>query len=176
VGIPPRNTAILSHAKNLRGVRTGRSWGLGVLQMLLVAGILAYLGVASLILSFSIRFAPDKLALQKDAAGLESLETQSRQYDSLNESRILPLVTARSAGLDRVNARPEEILQSGLPKARSIAGLVSAVDRKRSADSGAARKQLRAFKRDVEVRPDNIGNSQRQGRFFRCDSSTSKGD
>jgi hypothetical protein len=119
--------------------------------MLLVTGILAFLGVTFVILSHDIHLAPDKLAFRKDAAALESLEAQSSQDDSRIESRILPLVTASSAGLDRVNARPEEILQSAPSKASLIAGLVSAVDRKRSTDSGAARKQPRAFKKDIEV-------------------------
>jgi hypothetical protein len=106
------NTAILSHAKNLRGVRTGGSWRPGPLQTLLVTGILAFPG--------------------------------------------------RSLSLDRVDAQPEVILQSAPPKASLIAGLVSTVDRKRSTDSGAARKQPRAFKKDIEVPPDNIRNAQRQ--------------
>jgi hypothetical protein len=161
LGIPPRNSAILSHAKDLPGVRTGGSLRPGPLQMLLVTGILAFLGVTFVILSHDIHLAPDRLAFRKDAAALESLETQSSRDYSRIESRILPLVTATSAGLDRVNARPEEILQSAPPRARLIAGPVSAVDRKRSTDSGAARKQLRAFKRDLEVRPDNIRTEQR---------------
>jgi len=93
LGIPPRNTAILSHAKNLRGVQTGGNWRPGSLQMLLVTGILAFLGAASLILSFGIRLAPDQLAFQKDAAALESLVTQSRLDDSRVESRSLPPAT-----------------------------------------------------------------------------------
>ena len=151
LGIPSRNSAILTHVKNLRGVRAGGSWRPGALRMLLVTGILAFLGVTFVILSHDIHLAPDKLAFRKDAAALESLEAQSSQDDSRIESRILPLVTASSAGLDRVNARPEEILQSAPSKASLIAGLVSAVDRKRSTDSGAARKQPRAFKKDIEV-------------------------
>src|SRR6516225_7946475 len=35
-------------------------------------------------------------------------------------------------------------------------------DRKRSTESGAARKPLTGFKRDLADRPDDIGNSQRQ--------------
>ena len=105
---------------------------------------------------------PDKLAFQKDAATLESLETHSRQDDSRIESRSLPPATASSAGLDRLVAQPEEILQSASPKPSLIARLPGSVDRKRNTDSGTARKQLRAFKRDLEVRPDNIRNPQRQ--------------
>jgi hypothetical protein len=146
----------------VQGVRTGGSLRPGPLQVLLVTGILAFLGVAFVILSHDVHLAPDKLAFQKDAAALERLETQSRQDDSRIESRILPSATASRAGLDRVDALPEEILQSAPPKPSLIAGLASSVDRKRSTDSGAARKQLRAFKRDLEVRPDNIRNPQRQ--------------
>jgi hypothetical protein len=96
----PRNTAILSHAKNLRGVRRSGSWRPDSLQMPLVTGILAFLGATFVILSHDVHLAPDKLAFRKDAAALESLETQSSQDDSRIESRILPLVTASSAGLE----------------------------------------------------------------------------
>ena len=92
-----------------------------------------------MILSHDVHLAPDKLAFRKNTAALESLEIQSSQDDSRIESRILLLVTASRAGLDRVNARPEEILQSAPPRARLIAGLASSVDHKRSTDSRAAR-------------------------------------
>jgi len=79
----------------------------------------------------------------------------------LNHEVYHRLRTGR-AGPDRVDAQPEKIVQSGPPKPSLIAGLAGSVDRRRSGDSGTARKPLRAFKRDLEVRPDDIGNSQRQ--------------
>jgi hypothetical protein len=148
--------------KKLAGVRAGGSWRLGPLRMLLVTGILALLGVASLILCCDIHVAPDRLAFRKDAAALEGLETRSGRHDSRIEARSLPPPTASSTGLDRVDAQPAVFLQSAPPKAGVIAGLVSAVDRKRRTDSGVAREQLRAFKSDLEVRPDNIRNPERQ--------------
>jgi hypothetical protein len=135
LGIPSRSTAILTRAENLRGGRTGGSWRPGPLQMLLVTGILAFLGVTFLILSYDIDLAPDKLTFHKDAAALESLEPQSRQDDSRIETRSLPSSTASSAGL-----QPEEILQSAPPKPSLIARLAGSVDRKRGTNSGAARK------------------------------------
>jgi hypothetical protein len=130
--------------------------------MLLVTGLLAFLGVTFVIVSHDIHLAPNKLAFQKDAAALERLESQSRQDNSRIESRSLLSATASSAGLDRVDAQSEEILQSAPRKASLIARLPGSVDRKRSIDSGAARKPLTGFKRDLEVPLDNIGNPQRQ--------------
>jgi hypothetical protein len=108
--------------------------------MLLVTGILAFLGVTVVIPSYDIHLAPDKLTLQKDATALESLETQSGQDDPRIEARSLDSTTASSAGVDRVDAQPEEILQSAPPKPSLNARLTSSVDRKRTTDSGAARK------------------------------------
>jgi len=134
LGVRPRNTAILTYTKTygLSGQPEAGS---------LRHRHLGFLGVTIAILSYDIHLGSDKLAFQKDAAALGSLETHSRQDDSRIGAPSLPSATASRTGSDRVDAQPEEILQSAPPKPSVIAGLVSAVGRKKSTDSGAARRQ-----------------------------------
>lgn len=162
LGVPARNIPILGRPKISRPIRTGRGRRPGPIQTLLATGLSGFLGVALVILILGIHPAPDKLMLQKDAAELASLETQSRLDDSHTEAPSLPSATATNAGIDRVDAQPDERPQSEAPKSRLIASRASAVERKRDTDSGGARKQLRAFKRDLEGRSDNVRNPQRQ--------------
>src|SRR5262249_13882899 len=97
---------------NASATRTGRNWCPGPIQMLLATGLFASLGVTLVILIQNIHPAPDKLTLQKDASELASLGKQSRMGDSHIEARTPPSATAGSARIDRVDARPEERLQS----------------------------------------------------------------
>jgi len=129
--------------------------------MLLATGLLASLGVALVILIQEIHPAPDKLTLQKDASELASVEKQSRKEDSHIDARTLTWATAGSAGIDRVDPRPEEHLQSEALKSRLFASRASSADRKMGTDAGATR-ELKVFKRDVEGPSSNLRNPQRQ--------------
>jgi hypothetical protein len=120
-------------------------------------------GATFVILSHDIHLPPPiDSRSRRTRLALESLETQSGEDNSRIEARSLPSAAASRAEADRVYAQPEEILQSAPPKPSLIARLAGSVDWKRRTDSGAARKQPRAFQRDPEVRPDNIRNAQRQ--------------
>jgi len=146
---------------NASATRTGRNWCPNPIQMLLATGLFASLGVTLVILIQGIHPAPDKLTLQKDASELASLEKQSRMEDSQIEARTLPSPTAGRAGIDQVDARPEERLQSEGLKSSLIASRVSSIDRKSDTDSGATREP-KAFKRDIEGRTSNLRNPQKQ--------------
>jgi hypothetical protein len=117
--------------------------------MLLATGLFALLGVTLVILIQDIHPAPDKLTLQKDASELANLEKQSRMDDSHIEARTLPSATAGSAGMDRVDARAEERLESEALKSSLIASRASSVDRKSDTDSGATREP-KTFKRNPQ--------------------------
>ena len=121
---------------NASATRTGRNWCPGPVQILLATGLFASLGVTLVISIQNIHPAPDRLTLQKDASELASLEKQSRMDDSHIEARTLPSATAGSAGINRVDARPEEGVQSEGLKS----GLASSVDRQSDIDSGAPRE------------------------------------
>jgi hypothetical protein len=162
VSVLPRKIPILDRAKNLRTTRTGRSWRPGPIQTLAATGLSAFLCVTLVMLIQNIHLTPDKITLQKDAAELASLETQSRMDYSRAEARSLPSATAYNAGIDRVDAQPKERPQSEAPTSRLIASRASSVDQKWDTDSGAASKQARAFKKDLKSRPDNVRNPQRQ--------------
>ena len=146
---------------NASATRTGRIWRPEPIQMLLAIGLFASLGVTLVILIQGIHPAPDKLTLQKDASELASLEKQSRIDDSHLEARTLPSATAGSAGIDRVDPRAEEHLQSEALKLSLIASRASSVDRNSDTDSAATREP-KAFKRDIEGRTRNLRNPQRQ--------------
>jgi hypothetical protein len=141
--------------------RTGRNWCPDRIQMLLATGLFASLGVTLVILSQGIHPAPDKLTLQKDASELASLEKQSRMDDTHIEARTLTSATAGSARIDRVDALPEERLQSEGLNSSLIASQISSIDRKSDTDSGATREP-KAFKRDIEGRTSKLRNPQRQ--------------
>lgn len=161
-GVRSRNIAVLARSKNLRTARKVRSWPPDPIRILLVTGPLAFLGVTLVILIQDIHPPPDKLTLQKDAAELAGLDTQSHMGHSYIEAQSLPLATASNAGINRVDAPPEEPSQSGLAKSRLIASVASSVDQKRDTDLRPVRKQSRAFGRDLKGRTDNVQNPQRQ--------------
>jgi hypothetical protein len=146
---------------NASATRPGRNWCPNPIQMLLATGFFASLGVSLVILIQGIHPAPDKLTLQKDASELASLAKQSQMEDSHIEARTLPSPTAGSAGIDRVDVRSEERLQSEGLKSSLIASRLSSVDRKSDTDSGATREP-KASKRDLEGRTSNLRNPQRQ--------------
>jgi hypothetical protein len=100
----------------MRTVRTGRSWRPDPVQTLLAIGLSASLCVTLVILIQDIHPAPDKLTLQKDAAELASLESQSRMDDSPTEPRSLASATACTAGINRLDAQAEKRPQSETPK------------------------------------------------------------
>src|SRR5215469_11956613 len=141
--------------------RVRRSWCPNRIQLLLVIGLFASLCVTLVILIQDIHPAPDKLTLQKDASELASLEKQSGMEDSHIEARTLPPATASSAGIDQVDARPEERLQSESRKSSSIASRASSVDPKSDTDPGAT-TEPKVFKRHIEGRTSNLRNPQRQ--------------
>lgn len=161
-GLPSRNIAFLARSKSLRTAIEARRWRPDPIRMLLVIGFLAFLGVALVILIQSIHPAPDKYTLEKDKAELASLDAQSRVDHSHIEEQSLPLATASSARIDRVDTPPEELSQPGLLKPGLTASVASSVDQKRDTDSRAARKQSRAFKRDLKGRADNIRATRQQ--------------
>ena len=143
---------------NASATRPGRNWCPGPVQMLLATGLFASLGVTLAILTQDIHPAPDKLTLQKDASELASLEKQSRMNDSHIKARTLASATASSAGIDRVDAQPEERLQSEGLKSSLIASRVSSVDRKSDTDPDATREP-KALKRDTSS---SLRNPRRQ--------------
>ena len=143
---------------NSSATRTGRNWCPDRIQMLLATGLFASLGVTLVISIQNIHPAPDRLTLQKDASELASLEKQSRVVDSHIETLTLTSATAASPGIDRVDARPEEGVQSEGLKSSLIANRVSSVDRKSDTDPGATREP-RAFKRDTSS---SLRNPRRQ--------------
>src|SRR6516164_10809291 len=146
---------------NGSATRTGRNWCPDPMQILLATGLFASLGVTLVIAIQNIHPGPDKLTLQKDASELASLEKQSRMNDSHIKARTLASATASSAGIDRVDAQPEERLQSEGLKSSLIASPISSVDRKSDTDPGATREP-KAFKRDIEGRTSNLRNPQKQ--------------
>jgi hypothetical protein len=141
--------------------RRNKSFANRIHALLAATGLSAFVGVILVILFQNIHLPPDKLTVQKDAAELASLQTQSRVDGSQAESLSLPSAMAGNVGIDRVQAQPKESPKSEAPESSLIAGQAGSLDRKRNADSGAARKP-RAFKRDLEGRPDNVGDPQRQ--------------
>jgi hypothetical protein len=161
--VPPRNIPVLGWSKNLRTNRRRRSWRPDPVQTVLATGFVAFLGLTLGILIHSIHPAIDKLTFQKDVAELARLETQSRMDDSYTESRSLASTTVVNARIDRADAQPQDRPhQSEAFKSRWIASKASLADQRRDTDLGAARKQLRAFKKDLEIRPDNVRNPQKQ--------------
>ena len=146
---------------NASVTRTGKNWRPNPIQMLLATGLFATLGVTLVILIGDIHPAPDKLTLQKDASELASLEKQSRMDDSHIEARTLASAAAGSAGIDPVDAQPEERLQSESLKSSSIASRASSVDPKSDTDPGAT-TEPKVFKRHIEGRTSNLRNPQRQ--------------
>ena len=161
-GVRSRNIAVLARSENVRTSREVRSWPPDPIRILLVTGALAFIGVTLVILIQDIHPAPDKHTLEKDAAELASLDTQSHMGHSYIEAQSLSLTRASSAGIDRVDAPPEELSQPELAKSRLTASMASPVDRKKDTDSREVMKQSRAFKRDLKGRADNIRNPQRQ--------------
>ena len=143
---------------NGSATRTGRNWCPDPMQILLATGLFASLGVTLVILIQNIHPGPDKLTLQKDASELASLEKQSRMNDSHIKARTLASATASSAGIDRVDAQPEERLQSEGLKSSLIASPISSVDRKSDTDPDATREP-KALKRDTSS---SLRNPRRQ--------------
>jgi hypothetical protein len=161
VAVPPRNIPIRRRSKDLHSSRSVSSWRLGPIQTTLLAtGPLAFLCVILVIQN--IHPAPDKLTLQKDAAELASLETQSRKDDRQIKARTSPSVAVSNTETARIDARVEEHSQSQATKSGLIASHIISETRKTEAGSGEPKAQLRAFKRDLGGRPDYVRNSQRQ--------------
>jgi hypothetical protein len=143
---------------NDSATRTGRNWCPDPMQMLVATGLFASLGVTLVILIQNIHPGPDKLTLQKDASELASLEKQSRMDDSHLKARTPASAKASNAGIDRVDAQPEERLQSEGLKSSPIASWASLVDRKSDTDPGATREP-KALKRDTSS---SLRNPRRQ--------------
>ena len=152
----------LIRRSNSHTQRPQRSWHLGPIQALLAIGSLAFASVIFLLLIQDIHPAPAKLTLQKDAAELARLETQLRLGNSHTETRSLPSAAVPNAGTERVDGQPEEYSEFQAAKSTLIASRMTTVDRKRGTGSGAVKKHLRAFRRDLERRPDYIRNLQSQ--------------
>jgi hypothetical protein len=154
VAVPPRNISILRRSKNLHSRRSVGRKRLGPIQTtLLAAGSLAFLCVILVILVQNIHPAPDKLTLQKDAAELASMETQSRKEDRQIEARTSPSAAASSIETDLIVAQPEEHSQSQAPESRLIASNINPLAPITDAGSSEAKARLRAFKRDHARHP-----------------------
>lgn len=111
----PRLAVLSSHpstlerSKELRAVRTRRKWRSGLVPILLAAALSAFFGVALAIVVLSIRLAPDKLTLQKDAAALTSLENQSGPEDFSTKPHILLPPPEGNTAIETVDAQPEAL-------------------------------------------------------------------
>jgi hypothetical protein len=120
LAVPTRNIPILRRSKNLHSRRSVGSKRFDPIRTTLPAtGSLAFLCVILVILVQNIRPAPDKLTLQRDAAELASLETQSRKGDCQIEARNTPSAAASNIESDLIDPQPEE--RSQLSRGRSPA-------------------------------------------------------
>jgi hypothetical protein len=162
MNVPSRTVPLLHPSKNFRNIRTGRRWRPSPTRTLLATGLSAFLCVTVAILVQDIHPPPDKLTFEKDAAELESMEKHPRVDDSHSEKRSLPSAIEGNARIDRVEMQTIGGSQFEAPIPKLIASRGSLVDRKNNTDSGATRRQLRTFKRDLEGRPDSVRNPQKQ--------------
>jgi hypothetical protein len=161
LSILPRKITVLKHSGSLASARAG-SWRPWPIQTLPVIGFLAFLGVTFVILVQNIHLPPDRRTLEKDAAELACLETQSRTNDYHTEMRSVPLAAADSAAIGRFDLLLEQQSQSEASKSALIASRASSPDLNQNTDSSSVKKQLRPFKRDLARRGDHVRNPQRE--------------